>query len=54
MKEIEKEIRKDIEENTEKAKAAPVPELKKLYEDIYIDKPYFVRAVEKDHSVIVQ
>ena len=54
LKAIEKDIRKEVDDATEKAKAAPFPTVKDLYNDVYTDKPYFVRAVEAPNSVIVE
>jgi pyruvate dehydrogenase E1 component alpha subunit len=53
LKEIEKEIRKEVDEATEFAKNSPFPPPEDLYTDIYVEKPYYVRAVELPNSVIV-
>jgi pyruvate dehydrogenase E1 component alpha subunit len=54
LKNIEKDVRKEIDDAAEAAKNSPWPEPQDLYADVYVDKPYFVRAVEQENSVIVQ
>jgi len=54
LSKIEKEVRKEVDDAAEAAKNSPWPEPKDLYNDIYTDRPYFVRAVEKQNSQIVQ
>jgi TPP-dependent pyruvate/acetoin dehydrogenase alpha subunit len=53
-KNIEKEVRKEVDDAAEAAKNSPWPEQPDLYSDVYTDKPYYIRAVEQDKSVIVQ
>jgi len=53
LKEIDKEIRKEVDEALQKAKNAPFPDPKELYTDVYADRPYFARAVELPNSVVV-
>lgn len=51
---IEKEVKAEVDEALQKAKAAPFPPEKNLYEDVYTTKPYYVRAVELPNSQIVR
>jgi pyruvate dehydrogenase E1 component alpha subunit len=51
---IEKQIKKDVDDAVKAAQEAPFPADKELYSDIFIDKPYYARAVEWQDSQIVQ
>jgi len=53
LKEIDQQVRKEVEEAMKKAQDAEVPPYEDLYEDVYVDKPYWVRAVELKDSVAV-
>jgi len=54
LKAIEAEIRKEVEDAVKEAQEAEVPPLEDLYQDVYVDKPYYVRAVEMQDSVSVK
>jgi pyruvate dehydrogenase E1 component alpha subunit len=56
LKEIEKEIRKVVDEAVKKAQEAPFPDLNETYTDVYAEhsKPYFVRATELANSAVVK
>jgi len=54
LKGIEKEVKAEVDEATEKAKAAAWPELKDLWTDVYQNKPYYVRATDLPASVVVE
>jgi len=54
LKEIEKAIKKEVDEAVKQAQAAPFPEIKELYNDVYQDKPYFVRHTNVEDSLVVQ
>jgi len=43
-----------VDEALQFAKDTPAPEPKALYEDVYVDKPYFIRTVESKDSVVVE
>jgi len=53
LKEIDNQVKQEVDDATEFAKNAPFPEPNALYTDIYTDKPYYVRAVELSNSTIV-
>jgi len=55
LKDIEKKIRADIENDIENIKNDPMPPLKELYTNVYVnDEPHFIRGVEFDQSVILK
>jgi TPP-dependent pyruvate/acetoin dehydrogenase alpha subunit len=53
--EVDKGIKAEVDEATEFAKAAPLPELSETYKDVYSPStgPYFARATELSQSVVV-
>jgi pyruvate dehydrogenase E1 component alpha subunit len=53
LKEIEKQIRKEVDEAAKAAQEAPFPEPRELFTNIYTDKPYYVRHVELQNSVVI-
>jgi pyruvate dehydrogenase E1 component alpha subunit len=44
LKTIENEVRREVDEATEKAKAAPFPDESEVYTDVYLNNAYPVRA----------
>jgi len=54
LSEIEKDIKNEVDEAVKKAKEAPFPNESELYEHVYVDKPYFVRAIELSESKVVE
>jgi TPP-dependent pyruvate/acetoin dehydrogenase alpha subunit len=55
QKAIDKDIRKQIDEEAKKAQDAPFPDAKELYTDVYSKSsgPYYARAVDLVDSVVV-
>eukprot|EP01027_Heterolobosea_sp_BB2_P020401 GEZU01029112.1.p1 GENE.GEZU01029112.1~~GEZU01029112.1.p1 ORF type:complete len:407 (-),score=153.98 GEZU01029112.1:53-1249(-) len=49
LKNIEKEVRKEVDEAAEFAKNSPEPPLEELYTDVFPNNPYPVRGVESTH-----
>ena len=54
LKNIEKEVRNEVDEAVQFAKDSPFPEAHDLYTDVLEDKPYYVRAVELQNSLVIQ
>jgi len=54
LKEIEKSIKKEVDEAVKQAAAAPVPDIKELYTNVYLDKPYYVRHTNLEDSLVVE
>jgi len=54
LDDIEQEVKKEVDEATKKAKDADYPDESELYQHIFTDKPYFVRAVELSDSRVVE
>jgi len=50
LKDIEKVIKKEVDEAVKEAQAAPYPEAKELYSNVYTDTPYFVRHTNVEAS----
>ena len=51
LKDIEKQVRAEIDEATEQARADPIPDMKELYTDIYDSDDHYIRGVEQDLSI---
>jgi len=53
---IEKDIKKEVDEAVEFAKETPYPEPIELYNDVYAKSsgPYFVRTVEIQDSLVIE
>jgi len=51
LKEIDKEIRKEVDDAAEKAKSDPEPAVEETFTDIFTDQPKFIRAVEFENSI---
>jgi len=54
LKEMDDAAKAEVDEAIKKAKEAPYPEEKELWDHVSTDKPYFVRAVELQNSTVVQ
>jgi pyruvate dehydrogenase E1 component alpha subunit len=56
LKNIDKEVRKEVDEAAKAAQEAPFPDIKELYTDVYTKSsgPYWVRAVELQNSPVVE
>eukprot|EP01117_Protostelium_nocturnum_P020537 TRINITY_DN928_c0_g1_i1.p1 TRINITY_DN928_c0_g1~~TRINITY_DN928_c0_g1_i1.p1 ORF type:complete len:416 (-),score=170.21 TRINITY_DN928_c0_g1_i1:99-1346(-) len=54
LKEIEKEIKKEVDEAQKKAMEGDWPEIKELYNNVYTEKGYYVRHTNLEDSVVVE
>jgi len=53
VKAIDQAVKKQIEEESQKAKASPLPKLEETYTDIYAGQPPpFIRATELNNSIV--